>query len=81
MSANVCQCHHRTKLDPKTVDAVPATAFQELLQQAAAGQKWLVVLDDLWAASHEDELNFVDAAAAPDTKVFVTTRFAKLFPG
>ena len=80
MSANAATT---TLLDPgpKTVDAVPAIQFQELLQQAAAGQKWLVVLDDLWIASHEDELNFVDAAAAPDTTVFVTTRFAKLFPG
>lgn len=35
----------------------------------------------IWQAQHENELNFVDPDEAPDSKVFVTTRFARLLPG
>ena len=54
---------------------------RELLAAAAADTRWLLVLDDVWAAEHERQLNFVDPSAAPQSKVFVTTRFAKLLPG
>ena len=54
---------------------------RELLQAAAQTKQWLVVLDDIWQAEHEREMNFLDVAASPDAKIFVTTRFAKLLPG
>ena len=52
-----------------------------VLQQAAVGCKWLVVLDDIWAAGHEHSLNFVDAGQSPESRVFVTTRFTSMLPG
>ena len=54
-----------------------------VLQTAATGQKWLVVLDDLWDADHERLLNFFDEDDVKDSraKILVTTRFAKLVPG
>ena len=51
------------------------------LQNAAAGKRWLVVLDDVWQVGHEQVLNFVDSGSSPECKVFVTTRFSRLFPG
>ena len=51
-----------------------------LLQQAAVGEKFLVVLDDLWAVAMGQQLNFVGPDEAPGCKVFATTRFAKLPP-
>ena len=54
---------------------------RELLHSAAEGKCWLVVLDDIWQAEHERGMNFLDVAASPDSKIFVTTRFAKLLPG
>ena len=44
------------------------------LETAAAGKRWLVVLDDIWQVEHEQALNFVDNGASPHCKVFVTTR-------
>ena len=41
----------------------------------------MVVLDDIWQAEHERGMNFLDVAASPDSKIFVTTRFAKFLPG
>ena len=48
---------------------------RELLQAAAQTKQWLVVLDDIWQAEHEREMNFLDVAASPNAKIFVTTRF------
>ena len=39
------------------------------------------MLDDLWSAQQVRELDFIDQAAAPETKVFATSRFAKMAPG
>ena len=60
-------------------DATPSTQRQ-LLQEAAVGKAWLLVLDDIWSADQERLLNFVDPAE-PGHSVFVTTRFSKLLPG
>jgi hypothetical protein len=42
------------------------------LQAACIGQRWLVVLDDVWEMEHEKQLSCVDAASA--SKLLVTTR-------
>ena len=39
-----------------------------------------VVLDDIWNAAHEQHLNFLEDSTS-GSKVFVTSRFAKLLPG
>ena len=52
-----------------------------VLETAAAGKQWLVVLDDIWQAEHEQVLNFIDSGSCPNGKVFVTTRFSRLLPG
>ena len=68
-------------------EALPANAGatvasqRELLQAAAQAEQWLVVLDDIWQAEHERGMNFLDVAASADSKIFVTTRFAKLLTG
>jgi hypothetical protein len=36
------------------------------------GQRWLVVLDDVWEKEHEQMMSCVDAASA--SKLLVTTR-------
>ena len=62
-------------------DTATIAKQRELLAKAATGQRWLVVLDDIWEVGHERHVNFIDADLAPASKVFVTTRFAKLLPG
>ena len=39
------------------------------------------MLDDIWQADHERQLNFLEVTTVPESKVFVTSRFAKLLPG
>ena len=53
----------------------------EVLAQAAAGQQWLLVLDDLWSSEHERMFNFIDPVPSPEARVFATSRFAKLLVG
>ena len=47
----------------------------------ATGKVWLVILDDIWEASHGRQLNFIDPVQSPEARVFATSRFAKLMPG
>ena len=51
-----------------------ATAATQLadLQTACLGQRFLVVLDDVWESEHEQQLSCVDPASA--SKLLVTTR-------
>jgi len=55
-----------------------AASHREVLAQAAAGQQWLLVLDDLWSSEHERMFNFIDPVSSPEARVFATSRFAKL---
>ena len=52
---------------------------KEALQQAMAGKRLLLCLDDLWEAEHELELNFVDVSAG--SKVLISTRVKGLLEG
>eukprot|EP01043_Picozoa_sp_COSAG02_P005076 COSAG02_NODE_135_length_34565_cov_80.368856_30_plen_1468_part_00 len=52
---------------------------QQALQQAMAGKRVLLCLDDLWEAEHETKLNFVDASAG--SKVLISTRIKGLLEG
>jgi hypothetical protein len=62
-----------------------ATAGTQLgtLQAACIGQRWLIVLDDVWETEHEQMMSCVDAASA--SKLLVTTRirygYAALYCG
>jgi hypothetical protein len=49
---------------------------REVLRGVCQGQRWLIVLDDVWAVEHERELACIDAASG--TKVLVTTRIRGL---
>jgi hypothetical protein len=49
---------------------------KQALQQAMAGKKILLCLDDLWEAVHETELNFADVDAG--SKVLISTRMKGL---
>jgi hypothetical protein len=49
---------------------------QQALQQAMAGKKVLLCLDDLWEEAHETELNFADVDAG--SKVLISTRMKGL---
>jgi hypothetical protein len=51
-----------------------ATAATQLtdLQATCIGQRWLVILDDVWDQEHENQLSCVDAASP--SKLLVTTR-------
>ena len=53
-------------------DGANAATQLEDLQAACIGQRWLVVLDDVWEKEHEQQLSCVDAASA--SKLLVTTR-------
>jgi hypothetical protein len=53
-------------------DGANAATQLEDLQAACIGQRWLVVLDDVWETEHEKLLSCVDAASA--SKLLVTTR-------
>jgi anion-transporting ArsA/GET3 family ATPase len=61
-----------------TTEALPlkdgANAAMQLedLRAACIGQRWLVVLDDVWETEHEQMMSCVDAASA--SKLLVTTR-------
>jgi hypothetical protein len=52
---------------------------KETLQQAMAGKRMLLCLDDLWSEEDESELNFVDVAAG--SKVLISTRIKGLLAG
>ena len=67
--------------DSQLERAATVAGQREALQKAAEGKNWLVVLDDVWAPEAEKILNFIDPASAPESKVFVTTRFGKMLPG
>jgi hypothetical protein len=64
----------------EAVNKPTVAKLREVLQQAVCGKTWLVIMDDIWQADHERSLNFIDEAA-PESKVLVTTRLAKLLPG
>ena len=49
---------------------------KETLQQAMAGKRVLLCLDDLWEEEHELELNFADVNAG--SKVLISTRMKAL---
>jgi hypothetical protein len=66
-------------LDEK--NAGTSESQREALQTAAAGKRWLVVLDDIWQVEHEHVLNFADDSSSPDCRVFVTTRSSRLLLG
>ena len=53
-------------------DGANAASQLEDLQAVCIGQRWLVVLDDVWEKEHEQLLSCVDAASA--SKLLVTTR-------
>ena len=52
---------------------------KEQLQQAMAGKRILLCLDDLWEEEHELELNFADVSAG--SKVLISTRVKALLSG
>ena len=52
---------------------------KEALQQAMAGKKILLCLDDLWEDCHETELSFADVGAG--SKVLISTRMKGLLVG
>ena len=52
---------------------------KESLQQAMAGRRILLCLDDLWEMDHEPELNWVDVSAG--SKVLISTRIERLLAG
>ena len=52
---------------------------RQTLQQAMAGKRVLLCLDDLWEEQHEPELNCVDVAAG--SKVLISTRVKALLTG
>jgi hypothetical protein len=58
-----------------------ASSHREILAQAAAGQQWLLVLDDLWSSEHERMFNFIDPVSSPEARVFATSRFRWTFCG
>ena len=60
-----------TEIMPVKDGANAATQLDDL-QAACIGQRWLVVLDDVWEKEHEKLLSCVDAASA--SKLLVTTR-------
>jgi hypothetical protein len=62
-------------------DTGTSESQREALENAAAGKRWLLVLDDIWRAEHEHVLNFIDSSSSSSCKVFVTTRFSRLLPG
>ncbi len=49
-----------------------------ILKGAATGKNWLIILDDVWEAKHEQQLEFLDFDSP--SRIFVTTRYTKL-PG
>jgi len=53
-------------------DGANAATQLEDLRAACIGQRWLVVLDDVWETEHEQMMSCVDAASA--SKLLVTTR-------
>jgi hypothetical protein len=60
-----------TQTMPEKDGANAATQLQDL-RAACIGQRWLVVLDDVWETEHEQQLSCVDTASA--SKLLVTTR-------
>jgi hypothetical protein len=52
---------------------------KEALQQAMAGKRVLLCMDDAWEEEHEYELNFVDISAR--SKVLISTRVKALLAG
>eukprot|EP01045_Picozoa_sp_COSAG04_P004647 COSAG04_NODE_205_length_20393_cov_45.275796_13_plen_2486_part_00 len=52
---------------------------KEALQQAMAGKRVLLVLDDLWEEEHEPELNVADVSSG--SKVLISTRVEALLAG
>ena len=52
---------------------------KQALQQAMAGTRVLLCLDDLWEEDHEAELNFADVGAG--SKVLISTRLKGLLAG
>jgi len=53
-------------------DGANAATQLEDLRAACIGQRWLVVLDDVWETEHEQMMSCVDPASA--SKLLVTTR-------
>jgi hypothetical protein len=65
--------YQQLKAEPMPVkDGANAATQLEDLQTACIGQRWLVVLDDVWEKKHEKQLSCVDTASA--SKLLVTTR-------
>jgi GTPase SAR1 family protein len=64
---------HQLTAEPMqaTGGANTTTQLQDL-RAACTGQRWLVVLDDVWETEHEKQLSCVDVASP--SKLLVTTR-------
>ena len=73
---NLCymQCTGR-ELSPE----LSSEEKKQALQQAMAGKRILLCLDDLWEEQPEAELNFVDIDAG--SKVLISTRMKGLLAG
>eukprot|EP00937_MAST-01D_sp_MAST-1D-sp2_P004093 g4093.t1 len=71
-----------TQLTGGVIEAKPGSTHElqlqalQALQEASAGKRWLVVLDDVWDNTHEKLLNCVDDNT--QSKLFVTTRIRGL---
>jgi hypothetical protein len=61
-------------------DPTPESKLEHL-QQAMAGKKLLLVLDDLWEAQHEKLLNFIDDTTGGGSKVLVSSRVRGVLEG
>ena len=57
-----------------------ATAALQLdqLREACAGQRWLLVLDDVWDSSHEKLLNCIDDCDGSGSALLISTRIRGL---
>jgi hypothetical protein len=59
-------------------DGANAATQLDDLRAICVGQRWLVVLDDVWEKEHEKLLSCVDTASA--SKLLVTTRIRYVAP-
>jgi hypothetical protein len=65
--------HQQLTAEPLPVkDGANAASQLQDLQVACIGQRWLIVLDDVWETEHEQMMSCVDADSA--SKLLVTTR-------